>query len=112
MDLSDRIPIKNAKDRETYLQLLAQTIDLAKREAALLRQGGDFSSGWTLAQVKAVISELSQLQDHGQKGEFFFPYGKQQRLLESAYMLTDSLNDLHKTPLGIGIRQIQDMLDG
>ena len=45
------------------------------------------------------------------KGKIYFKYGKKQRLLESSYLITDSLNDLSHTALGECVLRLQNLFD-
>ena len=110
VDLSYRMPITNVKDLEEYKEILDNIIVLAHYEAAVIRNGGE--SCWDLNLLeKCVIPEIAELQQYVLSGELFLKYGKQQRLLESTYMMTDSLNMLNNTPLGIQISILQIKID-
>ena len=56
-----------------------------------------------------VIPEMNELKLHADKGDVYYKYGKKQRMLESTYLITDSLNALDSTSLGRKIIQLQDM---
>lgn len=100
------ISIENIKDREEYKELLANIIDLANLEVSSSKNGG--TACWDIVQLeRVVIPEMSELFRYLLSGVLFLKYGKQQRLLESAYLMTDSLNMLGDTPLGIQIRNLQ-----
>ena len=104
------IPIANKKDQEEYKKLLDSIIALAQHEVAQVSNGG--FSCWDADQLAhIVIPEMRQLRQYLLKGELFLKYGKQQRLLESAYLMTDSLNMLSHTPLGIQIRNLQEKIN-
>lgn len=104
------MPIANEKDREEYKKLLDSIIALAQHEVALISNGG--ISCWDADQLAhIVIPEMRQLLQHLLKGELFLKYGKQQRFLESSYLMTDSLNMLSHTPLGVQIRNLQEMIN-
>lgn len=107
---SYRIPIANAKDREEYKEILENIIGFAHREVAIIRSGG--VSCWDADQLEqVVIPEMTQLLHSLTKGELFLKYGKQQRLLESTYLLTDSVNMISNTPIGLLIRNLQAKLN-
>jgi len=106
VDTSYCMSIAKVSDWEEYKELLDNIIGLADYELNIIRNGG--RSFWNVNLLeKCVIPEMVELQQHVLRGELFLKYGKQQRLLESAYMLTDSLNLLTNTPLGIQISMLQ-----
>ena len=98
--------IANVSEWEEYKELLDNILGLADYELNTIRSGG--KSFWNVNLLeKCVIPEMVELQQHVLRGELFLKYGKQQRLLESAYMLTDSVDLLTNTPLGIRISMLQ-----
>jgi hypothetical protein len=102
--------IANVKDLEEYKEMFDNIIGLAQHEVTIISNGG--SSCWNVDQLeKGVIPEMVELQQYILGGELFLKYGKQQRLLESTYMLTDSLNILNRTPLGLQISKLQRKID-
>ena len=67
---------------------------------------------WNLEQIqKVIVPEISELLLYANKGEIYFKYGKKQRLLESSYLITDSLNDLSHTALGEYVLKLQNLYD-
>jgi len=67
-------------------------------------------SGWDYGQLQNIVySEMNELLSHAIKGEIYFKYGKKQRMLESTYLLTDSLKDINQTPLGEKILILQHL---
>ena len=67
---------------------------------------------WNLEQIqKVIVSEISELLSCANKGKIYFKYGKKQRLLESSYLITDSLNDLSHTALGECVLRLQNLYD-
>lgn len=104
------IPIANEKDQEEYKKLLDSIIALAQHEVDLISNGG--FSCWDADQLAhIVIPEMRQLLQYLLKGELFLKYGKRQRFLESAYLMTDSLNMLSRTPLGVQIHNLQEKIN-
>lgn len=98
--------IANFSDWKEYKELLDNIIGLADYEVNIICNGG--KSYWNVDLLeKCVIPEMVELQQYVLRGELFLKYGKQQRLLESSYMLTDSINSLTNTPLGIQISMLQ-----
>ena len=52
---------------------------------------------------------MNELKLHADRGDVYYKYGKKQRMLESTYLITDSLNALDSTSLGRKIILLQDM---
>ena len=59
--------------------------------------------------VHVVKPEMQKLYAYFADGKVFFKYGKKQRMLESTYIITDSINSLMNTGLGKEIIKLQDM---
>jgi len=109
VDTSYRMSIANVNDRKEYQEILDDIIGLAHYEVNIISNGG--TSCWNVDLLeKCVIPEMVELQKHVLRGELYLKFGKQQRLLESAYILTDSLNTLTNTPLGIQISILQQKM--
>ena len=107
---SYRMSIENVKDREEYKEILDNIIGLAHHELTTIRNGG--ISCWYIDQLEQiVIPEMTELLQHLLGGDLFLKYGKDQRLLESTYLLTDSLNMLSSTPLGLQISNLQTKIN-
>ena len=51
---------------------------------------------------------MKELYNHFVNGEVFFKYGKKQRMLESTYIITDSIRNLSNTSLGKEIIKLQE----
>ena len=110
VDISYRMSISNVNDLDEYKVILDNIIGLAHHEVTIIRSGG--KSCWNVDQLeKGVIPEMVELQQYALRGELFLKYGKQQRLLQSTYMMTDSLSALHNTLLGIQISILQRKID-
>ena len=100
------ILIDNMVDLEEYKVLLESIITLAQHEATIICNGG--SSRWNMDQLNhIVIPESTELIQHLMQNELFLKYGKRQRLLESTYLLSDSLEMLSSTSLGMQITKLQ-----
>ena len=100
------ISITNEIDRKEYREILESIIGLANHEITIIRKGG--SSYWNANQLEqVVIPETTELLRYILRGELFLKYGKKQRLLESTYLLTDSVNLLSKTLIGVQIGHLQ-----
>ena len=105
-----RISITNEIDWEEYKEILDSIIGLANHEVNIIRKGG--SSYWNANQLeRVVIPEMIELLRYMLRGDLFLKYGKQQRLLESTYLLTDSVNMLSRTLIGIQIRRLQEKIN-
>lgn len=72
----------------------------------------DETSIWDKEQLLKVIKpEMEELYDYFKNGEIFFKYGKNQRMLESTYLITDSMKNLKNTILGKEILKLQNIYD-
>ena len=58
--------------------------------------------------VSVVKPEMKELYNYFVNGEVFFKYGKKQRMLESTYIITDSIRNLRNTSLGKEIIKLQE----
>jgi hypothetical protein len=98
------------KKNNLFICLLADVLDCAEKEKKAIINGEE--SLWNLEQIQSVITpEISELLLHANKGVIYFKYGKKQRLLESSYLITDSLSDLAHTILGKSILKLQKFYD-
>lgn len=98
------------KKNNSFICLLVDTLDCAEKEKNIILDGK--ISRWNLEQIqKVIIPEISELLTYANNGKSYFKYGKKQRLLESSYLITDSLNDLHYTALGKSILKLQKFYD-
>ena len=65
---------------------------------------------WDKEQLISVVKpEMEELYTHFKNGRVFFKYGKKQRMLESTYIITDSIRNLNNTSLGKEIIKLQEM---
>jgi len=93
-----------------YINLLEEIVGCAVYETKII--GAGKYSKWNAEQLKkVVIPEMNELLQHALKGEVFFRFGKTQRLLESTYLITDSLENLLDTSLGKKISELQELYD-
>lgn len=98
------------KKNNQYICFLVDILNYAEKEKNSICDGR--LSLWNLEQIQQVIiPEMSELLLYANKGEVYFKYGKKQRLLESTYLITDSLNDLSHTVLGKCILRFQSFYD-
>ena len=93
---------------EQFIELLSEIIGCVETESARIHAGQP--SEWDINQLDNVVRpETSELLSFALKGEVFFKYGKNQRMLESTYVITDSPSELSKTSLGKKIYELQDL---
>lgn len=93
-----------------FVKSLIVVLDCAEKEKNAILHGK--RSLWNLEQIqKGIVPEIGELLSYARKGKIYFKYGKKQRLLESTYLITDSLNDLSHTALGECIFRLQDLYD-
>ena len=93
------------KKLEQLINLLSEIIECADAESVKIHSAQ--LSQWDINQLEVVRSEISELYSFALKGKVFFKYGKGQRMLESTYLITDSLSELNKTILGGKIAELQ-----
>ncbi len=68
------------------------------------------NSIWDKKQLVYIVKpEMEELYTHFVSGIVFFKYGKKQRMLESTYIMTDSIRNLNNTSLGKEIIKLQEM---
>lgn len=90
-----------------FLNLLNSILNEAVNEEARVKNG---NSRWTEKELKnIVIPEMNKLKLLAERGVVYYKYGKNQRMLESTYLITDSLKALDSTSLGRMITLLQDM---
>lgn len=89
--------------------LLNSVLEEAGREEAKAQDGDSRRDEGDIKNI--VIPEMNRLKLHTERGEIWFPYGRKQRMLESTYLLTDSLNELDHTSLGRKILMLQDWIN-
>ena len=67
------------------------------------------NSIWDKEQLIFIVKpEIQELYTHFANGNVFFKYGKKQRMLESTYIMTDSIKNLQNTSLGKEIIKLQE----
>ena len=67
------------------------------------------NSNWNKNQLISIVKpEMEELYNHFVNGEVFFKYGKKQRMLESTYIITDTIRNLSNTSLGKEIIKLQE----
>lgn len=98
------------KKNMSFIGLLVDILDCAEKEKNAILDGNLSLWNWDQIQ-KVIVPEINELLSHANKGEIYFKYGKNQRLLESTYLITDSLNDLSHTALGECILKLQNLYD-
>lgn len=106
LGLEDNVMKKN----NLFIYSLVDILDCAEKEKNAILDGKE--SLWNLEQIqKVIVPEISELLSYANKGKIYFKYGKKQRLLESSYLITDSLNDLSHTALGECVLRLQNLYD-
>ncbi len=98
------------KKNNLFISLLLDVLECAEKEETTILDGK--LSLWNLEQIqKVIVPETSELLSYANKGKTYFKYGKKQRILESSYLITDSLSDLSHTTLGKCILKLQNLYD-
>lgn len=88
------------------MDIIQEIIECATEEIQKIDAGK--SSKWSIVQLESiVIPEMSELLEFANGGEVLLKYGRKQRLLESTYTMTDSIQNLDNTQLGIKISKLQ-----
>ena len=96
------------QNMKCFVRLLEEIVELATSE--LESNVTDRVSIWSVELLKnVVIPEMCELLQHAQNGKVFHKYGKGQRLLESTYLMADSLERLSDSMLGRKILELQNM---
>ena len=68
------------------------------------------NSLWDKEQLTGTVKpEMEELYACFKSGKKFFKYGKNQRMLASTYLITDSMKNLGDTVLGKEILKLQDI---
>lgn len=102
------VKVKQSDKFSTYAVKLNDILDDAAAEVASINAGNE--SPWPLTLLnEVVIPEMTKLLNHAQNEEVLFEYGMRQRMLQSVYFILESLDDLHKTPLGSKIMELQEL---
>lgn len=95
---------------DQFIKVLKETAECIVNEQSKIKAGQ--ISKWTIDQLDGIVSpEINGLLSYALKGKVFFKYGKEQRLLESSYLMSDSLENLGDTSLGKKIIKLQDIYD-
>ena len=69
-------------------------------------------SEWRISLLKNVVyPEIREINNYASKGKIFFKYGKNQRMLESTYMMIDTFERIGKTKLGRHIFELQHIIN-
>ena len=98
------------KNIDIFIRKLQDIVELVTLECDLIDAGR--ASKWDRDQLDGIVlPEINELLAYARKGKVFFKYGKRQRLLESSYVMTDSLENLYNTILGKKIVELQDFYD-
>ena len=93
---------------EIFIRKLKDIVELVAQECDSIDAGK--ASKWNKDQLENVVfPEMNELLTYALKGKVLFKYGKQQRLLEASYLITDSLEKLNNTALGEKIIELQKL---
>lgn len=96
----------DADEIKVFVDLLNETIARANHEIKLIQASE--CTQWELEQLNGIVlPEMIELLFYANEQKVFFKYGIEQRMLESSYLLTDSLAMLNATELGSNIREVQ-----
>lgn len=89
-----------------FIELLNEIVECAEKEIKLIQAG--YFSKWDWEPIENIVyPEINELLSFALEGKVYFKYGKKQRMLESTYLVTDSLLALEKTQLGSKILELQ-----
>ncbi len=109
--MGSNIAIKGSFDMNKitlYINTLNNVLQEIHNELERIATGAD--SPWSSGVLINVIRpEIEELLDYADKGQVFFKYGKKQRLLQSTYFMTDSLQPLFQTDLGKSLSVLQEL---
>ena len=95
------------KSIRLFINLLNSILDEAINEETRVQNG---NARWEERELKnIVIPEMNELKLHADRGYVYFKYNKKQRMLESTYLIIDSLKALDSTSLGRKIMLLQDI---
>lgn len=95
---------------QKFINALYDAKEIALQEKHIINAGGN--SIWETNQLdRVILSEIDELLSYALVGKVHFKYGKNVRLLESTYLLTDSVKDLNSTILGKKIIELQKIYD-
>lgn len=98
------------KNIDIFIRKLQDIVELVTLECDLIDAGR--ASKWDRDRLDGIVlPEINELLAYARKGKVFFKYGKRQCLLESSYVMTDSLENLYNTILGKKIVELQDFYD-
>lgn len=98
--------IYSMKKMQKFIDTLYEVKEIAAHEKHMIGSGNN--SMWETEQLdKVVLSEINELLSYALVGKVYFRYGRETRLLESTYLLTDSIKDLNSTILGKKIIELQ-----
>lgn len=96
------------KKLDSFIGLLNCAIECAEQEKSKICNNQE--TPWFYKQMQGVVlPEMKELLLHANQGNLYFKHGKKQRLLESTYIITDSMEDLINTELGKQVIELQKM---
>ena len=96
------------RSMQKFINQMERVLYESKSEVSKIRQG--IPSVWNLLRLEGVIiPEIDELLFHAKNGNIYFKYGKKQRMLMSTYLLTDSIEGLSSSQLGVEILELQEI---
>ena len=91
---------------DLFIRKLKDVVELVEQECHSIDAGK--ASKWNKDQLENIVfPEMHELLTYALKGKVLFKYGKQQRLLESSYLITDSIEEINNIALGKKIMELQ-----
>ena len=98
------------QDMSYFIELLEKIDGCIKHELGLIETG--IETEWNSVCLKNIIlPEITFLLENARKGKSIYKYGKEQRMLESTYVMTDSCKNLFATALGSKLVELQNLYD-
>jgi hypothetical protein len=99
---------KRSKHIQEYVNQIERVLYETKSEISKCRQ--NLQTIWDLVSLQEVIiPEIEELFFYAKKGEIYYKYGENQRMLLSTHLLTDSMAGLSRSQLGVEILALQEI---
>lgn len=103
----EKIESKNVQ--MNYTESIKAVLGFAEIEEKTIKCG---QSDWSMDLLQdVVIPEMSTLLSYAENNLVYYKYGKEQRLLESTYYISDTLKPIHLTELGKAILKVQRIIN-
>ena len=98
---------KKMEPERSKVEVLEELIALSEKVLLEIENEKRNPTLWRLDALKDIVEpEMSEILKHAKNGEIFFKYNNQ-KLLESAYYMTDTADPLNSTKLGCSINKLQ-----